>query len=63
MIETKFGWLYNIVRRAFGAATSLVFSWVTKDKTPLLLGGNEEHAATAPPVADASYTAADAKSK
>ncbi|CAM9204036.1 unnamed protein product [Hapterophycus canaliculatus] len=60
LIETKLGWVYNAIRRTFGAATSLVFSWVTKDQTPLI--NSEEHVATAPPVAETCCTVGNAKS-
>lgn len=39
LLETKLGWVYNVGRRAFGAATSLMIGWLTKDKTPLLRAG------------------------
>lgn len=53
LLETKIGWVYRAGRRAFGAATSILFGWLTKDSTPLILEG---HAPTAPPMADASST-------
>ena len=49
LLETKLGWVYNVGRRAFGATTSLMIGWLTKDKTPLLLTGVAGRAtATAP---------------
>lgn len=51
LLETKIGWIYRAGRRAFGAATSILLGWLTKDLTPLILEG---HVPTAPPMADAS---------
>lgn len=51
LLETKIGWMYRAGRRLFGAATSLLFGWLTKDSTPLVLA---ERVPTAPPVVEAS---------
>lgn len=32
LLETKFGWIYNIGRRAFGSLTSMIVGWVTSEK-------------------------------
>lgn len=56
LLETKIGWLYRAGRRAFGAATSFVLGWLTKDSTPLILDG---HAPTAPPMSEKYNPKAD----
>lgn len=52
LLETKIGWVYRPCRRAFGAATSVLLGWLTKDSTPLILEG---HAPTAPPPIAEAY--------
>lgn len=53
LLETKMGFVYNVGRRLFGAATSLLFGWLTRDATPVMLaGGGTPHVASAPPIAD-----------
>ncbi|CAM9848481.1 unnamed protein product [Ectocarpus sp. 8 AP-2014] len=51
LLETKIGWMYRAGRRLFGAVTSVLFGWLTKDSTPLALA---ERVPTAPPVVEAS---------
>lgn len=52
LLETKVGWVYNVGRRAFGAATSVLFGWLTRDSTPPALAGGAPHAPSAPPIAE-----------
>jgi len=52
LLETKVGWVYNVGRRAFGAATSVLFGWLTRDSTPLAVAGGAPHVPSAPPMAE-----------
>lgn len=58
LLETKIGWLYNVGRRAFGAATSIVFGWLVKGSSSRVLGEGAGRAPTAPPIAGAAATSA-----
>lgn len=47
LLETKLGWVYNVGRRAFGATTSLLIGWLSKDKSVPLLTAAAGRAVTA----------------